>query len=296
MNGNDEVDIHNAKAQKREEGRRRARELSTRKNRVQDNISTRHGAKNQDRHKNFAKWILSTFPHVIDECGSASDNTDGSEPTRRHILDVAGGKGELSARLSLCHTLRVVMIDPRAADIASVYMNTIAPRLPNKWQVAIQERLANSPSFVEDELEKRFTQLVMPFTVPTNLLLPDKPSGDAFGERKMLFQKGMSPKLHTSVQNAALLIGLHSDGATEAIVDAALYYGKPFVVVPCCVFPNLFTNRYIYVSTEDEQTKQVPVRSHEQFCQYLLDKDKRFKREILPFEGRNVAIWWDGQQ
>jgi hypothetical protein len=106
----------------------------------------------------------------------------------------------------------------------------------------------------------------------------------------------MSPKLHTSVQNAALLIGLHSDGATEAIVDAALYYGKPFVVVPCCVFPNLFTNRYIYVSTEDEQTKQVPVRSHEQFCQYLLDKDTRFKREILPFEGRNVAIWWDGQQ
>ena len=34
-----------------------------------------------------------------------------------------------------------------------------------------------------------------------------------------------------------VLVGMHPDQATEPIVDAALAMGKPFAVVPCCVFP-----------------------------------------------------------
>jgi hypothetical protein len=109
-------------------------------------------------------------------------------------------------------------------------------------------------------------------------------------------------RLDASVRNSSLIIGLHADGATEAIVDAALLYQKPFVVVPCCVFPNLFSERYINVPKEenanesnDNNSKRIPVRSHDQFCTYLLAKDSRFVMEILPFEGRNVAIWWDGK-
>ena len=104
---------------------------------------------------------------------------------------------------------------------------------------------------------------------------------------------------------------MHADGATEAIVDAALLYCEPFVVMPCCVFPDLFCERYITAPINDasedsgsskkenernnskcEPTveKRIP---HDQFCEYLLSKDPRFVRE-LPFEGRSVAIWWDG--
>ena len=39
----------------------------------------------------------------------------------------------------------------------------------------------------------------------------------------------------------------------------------------------------------------VKVRSYEQFCRYLVQKDERFVMETLPFEGRNIAIWWDGK-
>ena len=39
----------------------------------------------------------------------------------------------------------------------------------------------------------------------------------------------------------------------------------------------------------------VPVRNHEQFCRYLALKDSHFVVETLPFEGRNIAIWWDGK-
>eukprot|EP00555_Chaetoceros_dichaeta_P013037 CAMPEP_0198269748 /NCGR_PEP_ID=MMETSP1447-20131203/42439_1 /TAXON_ID=420782 /ORGANISM="Chaetoceros dichaeta, Strain CCMP1751" /LENGTH=132 /DNA_ID=CAMNT_0043961465 /DNA_START=42 /DNA_END=440 /DNA_ORIENTATION=+ len=113
---------------------------------------------------------------------------------------------------------------------------------------------------------------------------------------------------------------MHADGATEAIVDMALQYRKPFVVVPCCVFPNFFQHRFVPVltneggvvvldddeddtdtdvkpwdgGTDETNVKMMPVRTHEDFCRYLALKDSHFIVETLPFEGRNVAIWWNG--
>lgn len=291
------------KQQKKEEGRRRALEISMAKQTATMDLkndtqlgsksgkranrkSARHGARNQDRHKQFARWILEKFPHVLEDCKSA-DVDDQSSSAHMHILDVAGGKGELSARLSLCHSLNVVMIDPRTANIASVYMNSVVPKLPNKWQKSIEEQLQHSPTFVQDKLEKRFSQLVMPFSSPSLFATATDELESCFHDKD----------LDAAVKNASLVIGLHADGATEAIVDAALLYRKPFVIVPCCVFPNLFSERYICVPISDNcvKEKRVPVRSHDQFCTYLLARDPRFVMEVLPFEGRNVAIWWDGK-
>ena len=292
------------KEQKREEGRRRALEMAIAKQTSESNTRTsnnkrrgnrksdRHGARNQDRHKHFAKWILDKFPHIVRECSSSSSSMEEATMNNRHVLDIAGGKGELSARLALCHSLRVVMIDPRPADVASVYLNSVVPKLPKKWQHSLEERLKHTPSFIEDELDKRFSQLVTYFSVASDDICSD---GDGVDDFKVLFEDEAVEK---AVRNASLIIGLHADGATEAIVDAALRYNKPFVIVPCCVFPNLFRHRFIYVEDDagnGNEKKKVAVRSHEQFCQYLLDKDDRFRQEELPFEGRNVAIWWDGK-
>lgn len=298
------------KQQKKEEGRIRALEISIAtpnnstgtKSKRTNRKSARHGARNQHRHKNFAKWILQTFPHILNECIEANQNEINKTTQQMHILDVAGGKGELSARLSLCHSLRVVMIDPRPADIESVYMNSVVPKLPNKWQTSVEEKMKHTPSFVQDMLEKRFFQLIMPFTSPSCNSTPT-----THDDKQDSYYK--DDELDTAVRNASLLIGLHSDGATEAIVDAALLYQKPFVIVPCCVFPNLFRERYINVVDSDNndtnttsgakdtlREKKVPVRTHDQFCEYLLAKDSRFKKEVLPFEGRNVAIYWDGNE
>ena len=321
----------------KEEGKRRALEISIAKRQQQSNVeggcngkntldaknnitggkratrsSARHGARNQHRHKHFSKWILENFSHIINDCGDGNDdisNQNDPEKTNEtmpmHILDVAGGKGELSARLCLCHSLRVVMVDPRPADVSSVYTNSVVPKLPKKWRASLKTRLDECPKFVDDELEKRFSQLVMPFSAPSNA---DDENKKSFG----------CASLHEAVQNASLIIGLHADGATEAIVDAAILFNKPFVVVPCCVFPNLFRQRFLVVKTPSTDNtseshsvpnddhvdstgynacteRRIPVRTHEQFCQYLQAKDPRFRREILPFEGRNVAIWWDAK-
>jgi hypothetical protein len=228
----------------------------TTKGQARNSDRKRHGARNQHRHKSFVKWLLDTFPQI------EQDET-------KHVLDVAGGKGEVSARLTMCHLQQVIMVDPRPADIANCYETLVLPKIPNKWQHRIEAKRVENPNFVQETVDSRFRQLVTMFDD---------------------YSIATSKELQEAIKGASVILGLHADGATEAIVNAALEYQKPFVVVPCCVFPNLFTERRV-----EEDGKLVPVRSQDQFCKYLAEKDPRFQMEILPFKGRNLAIWWDGK-
>mmetsp|Transcript_16429 Transcript_16429/g.37718 ORF Transcript_16429/g.37718 Transcript_16429/m.37718 type:complete len:259 (+) Transcript_16429:89-865(+) len=216
--------------------------------------SGRHGARNERRHKNLARWLLSRFPDLLSEDAL--------------VLDVAGGKGELAARLTMCHKLRVVMVDPRPADVPKCFETVVLRKLPNKWQHRLDERQKENPSFLKETIQSRFRQLVMCF---------DEKSVEE------------SEELQEVIQESSLIVGMHADGATEPIVNAAIRHGKPFVAVPCCVFPRLFPQRMV-----EEHGEMVQVRSHDQFCKYLVQKHPGFVMETLPFEGRNVAIWWDG--
>ena len=283
--------------------------------------SGRHGARNQHRHKNAVKWIVETFSESItlakdNESYRDDDNDDGNDDDggggashdanansahkelgrvrqKMHLLDIAGGKGELAARLTLCHRLRVKMVDPRPADILDCFQKTILRSLPKKWQEKIKNQDAN---ILSSAVDRRFQQYVMSFPSDSN-------------KSMCLTELEANIELLEAVKSASLLLGMHADGATEAIVDVAIKYRKPFVVVPCCVFPNFFTHRFIprnydIKSNADEEKRMhkgeedeehIPVRSHDQFCHYLLAKDSHFKLEKLPFEGRNIAIVWDGK-
>jgi hypothetical protein len=205
-----------------------------------------------DRHKKLIQWILKTFPHV----------TDANE---RHILDVAGGKGELAARLSMCHKLSVIMVEPRIARVEACYRTKVLPKLPLRWQHSMEEHQAQNPNFISERIASYVSQFYMYFTDET---------------------VATSVVLQVALKKSSLLIGLHADNATEAIVNAALHYKVPFVVIPCCVFGNFFQDRCLKSGAH--------VQSYEQFCNYLLEKDHRFVKETLPFPGRNTAIWWNG--
>jgi len=253
----------------------------------------RHGARNQNKTKVFVRWLIETFPRQLrDDDDDDDDDDDGRgcetestaddavderpKPTSRPILDVAGGKGELAARLCACHGREVVVFDPRECDPVACFESVVFRTLPSKWQDRLSERKREDPDFLHRLFGERFVQRVTYFDECT---------------------LATSAELAAAVRNCSLMIGMHADGATEAIVDAALEFGKPFVVVPCCVFPNLFPQRRLAVrgsAGDHGRATTVPVRTYEQFCQYLADKDPRFKTSILPFEGRNVAIWWDG--
>jgi len=84
--------------------------------------------------------------------------------------------------------------------------------------------------------------------------------------------------------SCSLIVGMHPDEATEPIVDTALRYGKPFAVVPCCVFPHSNPHRKLADGT--------PVAQHEQFCEYLRQKAPHVSKTVLPsFEGRNIVVY-----
>lgn len=81
----------------------------------------------------------------------------------------------------------------------------------------------------------------------------------------------------------SLLVGMHPDQATEAIIDAALELGVPFAVVPCCTFPDMFPHR----KTADGE----PVATYSQLIDYLMRKDPSIQKTFLPFKGRNKVLY-----
>lgn len=90
------------------------------------------------------------------------------------------------------------------------------------------------------------------------------------------------------IRNCSIIVGLHPDEATEAIVDTALRLCKPFAVSPCCVMTKLFPHRK-HPKTGD------PVRTVWALCRYLLEKaPSAFQVDFLPFAGRNKVIYWKG--
>ena len=91
------------------------------------------------------------------------------------------------------------------------------------------------------------------------------------------------------IRNCSILVGMHPDQATEAIIDlASVGIHKPFAVVPCCVMPKLFPNRK-YPTTK-QGSESSTVRSYNRFCDYLLQKGD-FHQHNLSFIGRNKVIY-----
>jgi hypothetical protein len=98
------------------------------------------------------------------------------------------------------------------------------------------------------------------------------------------------PRSARLLDAARIVVGLHPDQATEAIVAFALARGLAFAVAPCCVFADLFAERRLRDGT--------PVRTYDQFCQYLVDlaADSGAAVEIdhMCVAGRNKVIFSRG--
>ena len=97
--------------------------------------------------------------------------------------------------------------------------------------------------------------------------------------------------VRSTLRTCVMVVGMHSDQATEWIVDFALEHRVRFAVVPCCVCPGLFPSRRVFSADGSGEPK--PVRSHAEFCEYLRGKAKPGEIELahLPFEGKNTVVF-----
>eukprot|EP00775_Hariotina_reticulata_P005195 gene5195-5433_t len=78
-----------------------------------------------------------------------------------------------------------------------------------------------------------------------------------------------------------------ADQATEAILQYAVSKGKPFAIVPCCVFPRLFPHRQL--AAEGHQAAQ-RVETYSQLVQYL-QQEGQGQLHTLDVEGANIVVF-----
>jgi hypothetical protein len=91
---------------------------------------------------------------------------------------------------------------------------------------------------------------------------------------------------------------LYADQATEPIVDGAIRAGKPYAVVPCCVFASLAPHRrtptgepvvHLLIGSSTLSIHGWEVNT-KQFAEYLLAKHADSRSASLRFEGRNRVV------
>lgn len=167
------------------------------------------------------------------------------------VVDVAGGRGGVAFELQLRRGVRCTLVDPRPLRL---------DRAQHKW-LKKQAKAAARRGEAASEPE-----------LPTQLQCLFDESFAADKSRGALLRA------------CSVVVGLHPDQATDAIVDVAVALRRPFAVVPCCVFAREFPHRAL--------PDGGAVRSYEELCDYLCAKAPGVRRAFLPFSGKNQVLYW----
>ena len=173
---------------------------------------------------------------LVDKCGVDVLNSGTG------VLDVAGGRGDVSFELYTKMGIKSTLVEPRARKLN---------KHQHKWLKAEAKRLKT------DALD-------------TDSWLCEQIKTEFSSENWHLFK------------DCSIIVGMHPDQATEPIIDFAIQFKKPFAVVPCCVFPDLFKHR------RDRQGK--PVTQRASLVEYIADKTGG-EVEYLDIEGANQVVF-----
>ncbi|CAE8623534.1 unnamed protein product, partial [Polarella glacialis] len=143
------------------------------------------------------------------------------------VVDVAGGKGHLSNKI-VAHGVPCTLVDP----FAGLGRDPVAG-------LHCGDGLDGSVGLLLD----RNVQMVKATLGDATTLMP-----------------GL-------ITECSVVVALHPDEATEPAIDAACAAGRPFAVVPCCVFRKQFPGRLL--------SNGGAVVKYGNFLRYLREKDPR---------------------
>lgn len=273
----------------------------------------------------FRRWLADTFGR--DVLGSGTG-----------LLDIAGGKGELSFELANLTGVPTTVVDPRPLQLdrfikrllVGIYHRTGPWQAYNHLPVPADASHVRTPghlrTFFDDHLlrlldlhqQGRVDEAAVGFQAMLSTaravawtekgLVADgddeqQPEAeteinedghsmpqedDGSGSNTVGTSNGHEglvhwPAVQKLVTECSLIVGLHPDQATEAIVDFALRWNKGFAIVPCCVYHKQFPRRRL---------DGAPVTTYQQFVAYLTAKaPDRIKTATLDFEGKNLVLY-----
>ena len=178
------------------------------------------------------------------------------------VLDVAGGSGSLTFELSLRRDIPSIVIDPRPVKFNRAQRNTLEFR--RKGRELLRPGLE-----VSHAARGQYNRFKAWDAVQLRTLFGEEWARSDVGDRML--------------RECTAVVGMHPDEATDPIIELAMRYGKPWAVVPCCVFPNTFKR-----TLPDGR----PVRKYDEFCQYIRGISKDVREIELDFEGRNKMYYW----
>ena len=264
---------------------------------VDDPWSDEQKACKPRRARVFAEWLVEAFGLCADGgdggdgscCGGSG--AGGSGGGGRRVFDVAGGKGALSAEL--------VQLAGSGVACTVVEPRTSKPLKPRRTQRAPACAAAQSRTAPAGGACAAVVSGAVRSPPPAPAVPPPPPVQRCTA---LFSSEGRLPPGFAQVDAGCLLVGLHPDEATEAIVDAALRTGAAFAVVPCCVFPGLFPHRMLPCiggsgsgSGGGGGQGRRPVFSYCDFCDFLQQKVKQGGRScslaFLPMQGKNRVLF-----
>jgi hypothetical protein len=136
----------------------------------------------------------------------------------------------------------------------------------------------------------------VPFTKNEETTLGRGSDADALAYNTRLVPESMDADstfstLEQTLSDCSVVLGMHPDQATDAIVDFALEFGKPFAVVPCCTYSKEFPKRRRPPSPANPNGGGL-VTTHKHLVEYLLAKAPGLCRTAtLPFGGMNTVVY-----
>ncbi|EEY63973.1 uncharacterized protein PITG_02485 [Phytophthora infestans T30-4] len=194
----------------------------------------------QQRAQVFVEWLVETFGAEFLASGKG-------------VVDVAGGRGNVSFELWNKRRLPCTLIEPRPMKLSKQQHKYLKKQKKERRQ--------------SSETEASFSEALVPqVTALFNM--------DSFLETTENVQL---------VEQSSLLLGMHPDEATDSIFDVAIKFNKPFAVVPCCVFGQKFPHR--------RRADGSKVVSYENLVEYLAAKHPEIEKAFLPFDGKNLVLF-----
>jgi hypothetical protein len=283
----------------------------------------RNKVRNRSRAGVFRRFLLDTFGETLLLSGTG-------------VLDVAGGKGDLSFQLMNLNNIRSTIVDPRQVYLDTVvrqyrtgmfHRNAIFAKYthssctdplktplhrpfhlrsffktsleeggipqfvssPAEFVVAINEAkavlwthkgLAQTNLTTEEEESSPNMEVV-----ESGLLTKDTPSLGVLSALGINAEDNHCRVVEDYdaafdiVENCSVVVGMHPDQAAGFIVDFAISYGKPFAIVPCCVYKDEFPTRKL------RDGKQV--RNYDDLLAFLKSKHPDIIEKALDMEGKN---------
>jgi len=201
----------------------------------------------------FAEWLIATF---------------GMEILRKGVVDIAGGRGDLSFELSVKHGIPCTVVDARCLG------EELEPCAWPDWQLSRSQRLwleanvAGLKGFKACQAHVASSQLKQCRAV----------IGSTWREEWSRWAE--------IVKGAGVIIAMHPDQATGGAVDLACAFRLPFAVVPCCIFADEFPDRILGSGPDAHR-----VRTHEDLVAWLQSLGPAIEKDFLRFRGKNIVVF-----